>query len=100
MQRRKFLKSSATLMGTLPLLNMNKFDLFTATSSIEIVRTKIGKFNCTIFRDLMFKYMAKDFFINANQEELNKALEEYQIKPDNIPSPFTPILIQQDDKKI
>jgi glyoxylase-like metal-dependent hydrolase (beta-lactamase superfamily II) len=100
MQRREFLKSSATLMGTLPLINMNKFDLFTATSSIEIVRTKIGKFNCTIFRDLMFKYMAKDFFINANQEELNKALEEYQIKPDNIPSPFTPILIQQDDKKI
>jgi glyoxylase-like metal-dependent hydrolase (beta-lactamase superfamily II) len=48
----------------------------------------------------MFKYLAKDFFINADPAELNKALEKYQIKPDNIASPFTPILIQHDNKKI
>ena len=87
-------------MSTLPLINVNKFDLFNTASSVEIARTMIGKFNCTIFRDLMFKYLAKDFFINANPEDLTKALEKYQVKPDNIPSPFTPILVQQNDKKI
>lgn len=67
---------------------------------MEIVKTKIGEFNCTIFRDLMFKYLAKDFFTNANQEELAQALERYKTSPDNIPSPFISVLLQKENKKI
>ena len=66
----------------------------------DVVKIKIGKFKCTVFRDLMFKYLAKDFFINANQEELNASLNKYHVNPDNIPSPFIAVLLQQDDKKI
>ena len=54
----------------------------------EVVKMKIGKINCTIFRDLMFKYLAKDFFINAGKEELDQALNKYHVNPDDIASPF------------
>ncbi len=66
----------------------------------EVVKLKIGSFDCTIFRDLQFQYMAKDFFINANPVELNQSLEKYHVDPANIPSPFVAILLQQDEKKI
>jgi glyoxylase-like metal-dependent hydrolase (beta-lactamase superfamily II) len=66
----------------------------------EIVKTKIGKFSCTIFRDLLFKYLAKDFFINASEEEVKQLLTKYGAKPDNIPSPFVALLLEQDNKKI
>ena len=66
----------------------------------EVVKIKIGKINCTLFRDFMFKYLAKDFFINASQEELDQSLNKYHITPDNIPSPFIAVLLQYDDKKI
>jgi len=67
---------------------------------MEIVKTNIGKFHCTIFRDLMFKYLAKDFFTNADPEELTQALDRYNAKPDNIPSPFISVLLQKENKKI
>jgi glyoxylase-like metal-dependent hydrolase (beta-lactamase superfamily II) len=63
-------------------------------------KLKVGEFDCTIFRDLMFKYKAKDYFINADNEELDKSLEEYKINPENIPSPFIAVLLQNKDKKI
>lgn len=66
----------------------------------EIVTIKIGAITCTIFRDLMFKYLASDFFINANQAELEQSINKYKIKPDNIPSPFIALLLQQGDRKI
>jgi glyoxylase-like metal-dependent hydrolase (beta-lactamase superfamily II) len=100
MQRRKFLKSTGSLIGTFPLINSIAFDILNTVSSTEIIKIKIGKFDCTIFQDLMFKYLAKDFFMNANQEELNQALDRYKIKPDNIPSPFISVLLQQGNKKI
>jgi hypothetical protein len=43
------------------------------------VKMNIGKIKCTIFRDFMFKYLAKDFFINVSQEELNQSLNKYHI---------------------
>ena len=102
MQRRKFLQSSTTLMGALPLLHFNQFNIFNKTFFMddEIVTIKIGKITCTIFRDLMFKYLAKDFFINAKQAELDQSINKYHIAADNIPSPFIAVLLQQDDKKI
>jgi glyoxylase-like metal-dependent hydrolase (beta-lactamase superfamily II) len=102
MQRRNFLKSSSALIAGFPLIQINPLNIFSAPFLLddEVVKIKIGKINCTIFRDLMFKYLAKDFFINAGPEELNQSLNKYHIVPDNIPSPFIAILLQYDDKKI
>lgn len=66
----------------------------------EVVKRKVGEFDCTIFRDLQFKYMAKDFFINADAGELNQALNKYNVAPENIPSPFIAILLQHKERKI
>jgi glyoxylase-like metal-dependent hydrolase (beta-lactamase superfamily II) len=80
---------------------MDQHNVFSMALDIDdVAKIKVGKFNCTIFRDLMFKYKAKDFFINAGQEQLIQSLNKYQIAPDNIPSPFIAILLQRDDKKI
>ncbi len=66
----------------------------------EIFKCKIGGFECTIFKDLMFKYQAKDYFINANEKELNTALRNYNVNPDNIPSPYIAMLLQKGTQKI
>jgi len=88
-------------VGALPLIGINRFDIFNPTpSDDDVVKIKIGKLECTVFRDYMFKYQAKDFFINANEEDLNPSLNKYQVTADNIPSPFIAVLIQQGDKKI
>lgn len=102
MRRRQFLKSSGTLLGALPLININQFSFLDKKFAIvdEVVKIKIGKISCTIFRDLMFKYLAKDFFINANKDDLDQSLNKYHLAPDNIPSPFIAVLLEYDDKKI
>jgi glyoxylase-like metal-dependent hydrolase (beta-lactamase superfamily II) len=102
MQRRKFLKSSGTLISAIPLIQVKRFNIFNTNFFMgeEVVKINIGKINCTIFRDLMFKYLAKDFFINAGKEELDQAEIKYHINPDDIPSPFIAVLLQYDDKKI
>ncbi len=71
-----------------------------AFSVADVVRFQVGKINCTVLRDLMFKYLAKDFFINAQQEDLERELAKYRLSPDNIPSPFIAMLLQYDEKKI
>jgi glyoxylase-like metal-dependent hydrolase (beta-lactamase superfamily II) len=83
-------------------MNVNAFNFFNTSLFMddEIFKTKVGTFQCTIFRDLMFKYQAKDYFINASPEELEPSLRKFHISRDNIPSPFIAILLQQDDKKI
>jgi glyoxylase-like metal-dependent hydrolase (beta-lactamase superfamily II) len=101
MQRRQFIKTGSTLMGTLPLIQLNQFNIFNAfLMENEVAKIKIGEINCTIFRDLMFKYLAKDFFINAKQDELDQQINKYHIAADNIPSPFIALLLQYDNKKI
>ena len=102
MKRRKFLQHSSTLLGAIPLIGINQFNLFNNGFFLdeEIVKLKIGEFNCTIFRDMMFKYLAKDFFINAGTDELNESLKKYHIVPDNMPAPFIAVLLQQDNRKI
>ncbi len=85
----------------LPLMHLTQFDIHNAPfGDDDVAKIKIGKFNCIIFKDLMFKYLAKDFFINANQEELKQSLNRYNVTPDNIPSPFIVVLLQSPDKKI
>jgi glyoxylase-like metal-dependent hydrolase (beta-lactamase superfamily II) len=102
MQRRQFIKSSSTLAGLFPFLQSGHLMPLNTSLQMdtEVVRLKIGAFDCTIFRDLQFKYMAKDFFINADEEELTKALKRYNVVPENIPSPFIAILLQQKEQKI
>jgi glyoxylase-like metal-dependent hydrolase (beta-lactamase superfamily II) len=89
-------------MCTLPLLNLGQFSIFNNNllMDMDIVKINIGKISCTIFRDLMFKYQSKDFFINANQQELDQSLTKYHIAQYNIPSPFVAMLLQQHNKKI
>ncbi len=86
----------------LPLIDISQFNIFNSTflTDDEVVKIKIGKCDCTIFRDQMFKYLAKDFFINASEAELNQSLNKYRVTADNIPSPFIAVLFQYDDKKI
>jgi glyoxylase-like metal-dependent hydrolase (beta-lactamase superfamily II) len=102
MQRRKFLKSSAAIIGSFPFMHFNDLNFVGPAYFIndEVVKIKIGKLQCIIFRDLMFKYQAKDYFVNANQEELEQSLRKYHILPDNIPSPFIAVLLIQGNKKI
>ncbi len=66
----------------------------------EIFKCNIGGFRCTIFKDLMFKYQAKDYFINADKNELNSALNRYNIAPENIPSPYIAMLLEKGNQKI
>src|SRR5215217_1112624 len=99
MQRRRFIKNSVGLLGALSFEQLAPFPNFNPTFDMDdVVKIKIGKVQCTVFRDLMFKYLAKDFFINANEEELNSSLLKYGITPDNIPSPFIALLVRQGDK--
>ncbi len=98
MKRRDFIIRTSTIMGSLPLLNLHAFrmnDMMTDKHEFTV-----GNFKATIFRDLMFKYHAKDYFINASPGELEQAMKTYQIVPDNIPSPFIAILLEGQNKKI
>lgn len=102
MQRRQFLKTSSCLVSFFPLVRgghlMHSYTQLHMDT--EVVKIQIGEFHCTIFRDLQFKYMAKDFFINADPEELSQSLKKYKVSPENISSPFLAILLQHNDRKI
>lgn len=101
MHRRNFLKNSTTLLGMMSLQQWLPFDAIKASSfDNDVVKLNIGKIKCTIFKDILFKYAAKDFFINAGSDELSTALAQYKLAPDNIPSPFIAMLLQYDDRKI
>ena len=98
MKRRNFIKNTTTLISGLPLINLNIFEMSNLTS--DKYEFTVGNFKATIFRDFMFKYQAKDYFINAKQDELEQAIKTYKIVPENIPSPFIAILLQGQNKKI
>jgi glyoxylase-like metal-dependent hydrolase (beta-lactamase superfamily II) len=102
MHRRTFISNSAALFCAFPLRNFNPFNLFNTTHYMDndVVKLNIGTCKCTLFRDTQFKYLAKDFFINAGGEELNSALNKYSIQDGNIPSPFIAMLLEQEGRKI
>ncbi len=99
MRRRKFLISSTTLISTIPFVNLFPNEI-SSNMNQNKYQFKIGEFDCTIFRDLMFKYQAKDYFINAEERELKESLKKYKINPENILSPFIAVLLKNKDKKI
>ena len=102
MQRRTFIKTSTTVLGALPFINSALYPLqnFLLTEELNVFKFKTGKVNCTLFRDFVFKYLAKDFFTNATEPELNQLLAKYKATPDNIPSPFIALLLEYDNKKV
>lgn len=99
MKRRKFLKSSTLALSGFPLINLS-LNATMKNMDFEKHKLKIGQFDCTIFKDLMFKYQAKDYFINAEQKELEESIIKYEIDPENIPSPFLAVLLQDEDRRI
>ena len=102
MQRRHFLKTGATVMGALPFVNIPSLvlpDLFGSTEE-EIFKIKLGRCQCTIFRDNIHSYTAEDYFLDVPPEELSAALKKYAANPENMPSPFVAMLLQYDDRKV
>ena len=99
MKRRQFIRDSAKILAAIPLMSFHSNPIIWTMNS-EVYRCKIGDFDCTIFKDFMFKYQAKDFFINADKKELDESLLKYNVPPDNIPSPFIAMLLQDGDRKI
>jgi len=61
---------------------------------------RIGRFQCMIFRDLMFKYQVKDYFINVDFKELQSALSRFDITSEIIPSPYISLIIKDDKRTI
>lgn len=101
MHRRNFLKNSSTLIGMLPFLQSQSIGNINYFFSMDnVVKVNVGRIKCTFFKDMMFKYLAKDYFINANGEDLNRSLDKYHLKADNIPSPFIAVLLEQDKRKV
>ena len=102
MERRSFIKNSSALLGTLPFVNFDGFHIFDSVflHKTEIFKFDVGKFKCIFFQDLVYNYLAKDFFSNVGEEDLNKSLSRHNVSPLSIPSPFTPVLLQTDDKII
>lgn len=102
MKRREFIKLNSGLAFTLPFAAaMNHLE----TSKPKIMdydtyTCKIGKYSCSIFKDFMFKYEGKDYFINASEEEIKKELARYHQTTDNIPSPFIAFLLEDGEEKI
>jgi glyoxylase-like metal-dependent hydrolase (beta-lactamase superfamily II) len=94
MKRRYFLKTSAGLISliysteNIPIMND------------EVVHINVGNFKGLLLKDVQFKYLAKDFFINANPEELNSLAPKYHIVDGSIPSPFIPAYFETADRKI
>ncbi|WP_299529194.1 MBL fold metallo-hydrolase [Ulvibacterium sp.] len=99
MERRQFIKKNTGLLATIPFINLQPHSIFDLMDT-EIFKCKIGGFECTIFKDLMFTYQAKDYFINADKSELNDALNKYQVDPESIPSPYIAMLLQNGNQKI
>ncbi len=87
------------MLAAIPLLSFQSNQILWNMNT-EVYRCRIGNFECTIFKDFMFKYLAKDFFINADKKELDESLVKHNLSPDNIPSPFIAMLLQDGDRKI
>lgn len=102
MERRHFLKTGATIMGAIPFLHLDSFNLPNGLKffDTEISRLKIGQCEVTILRDLVMSYTSQDFFLNVNAQELDPALRRFGADPANIPSPFIVLLLQYDDRKV
>jgi glyoxylase-like metal-dependent hydrolase (beta-lactamase superfamily II) len=60
----------------------------------DLYRFKIGDFQCLAVNDGDFVGNADMLFANAPQEELLQVLQQYDLKPDHLPSTWTCLLIK------
>ncbi|WP_128546724.1 MBL fold metallo-hydrolase [Larkinella soli] len=102
MKRREFLQQQASFLLPLPFLSLrlNHLALNQGLVDYDTYAFTIGKFKCRVFKDSMFKYLGKDYFINAPQELITQELNRYHQQTDNIPSPFVALLIEDQTQKI
>ena len=54
MKRRQFIKNNTALLASIPFANLYPIKII-GNMNPEIYKCKIGEFDCTIFKDLMFK---------------------------------------------
>lgn len=66
----------------------------------DVIRFRIGAFQCSLFRDLTYQYLVKDFFTNADASELSKSLKKFQGDVETVHSPFVAVLLEAGDRKI
>ena len=97
MKRREFITNTALLSSGITFGSILKQNF---SMNPDIYKFEIGKFKCTILRDLMFSYKASDYFINADNSTLKNYIKEYNFDPENIKSPFIALLIETQSKKI
>ncbi len=102
MRRREFLSYPGSLLCALPFLSAarNPEAFPPKRMEYEVHKRTIGKFQARIFRDLLFKYQGKDYFINASTEAAEAALSRHGHKTDHIPSPFVALLLERGKEKI
>lgn len=99
MKRRKFIKNNTGFLASIPFVNYFP-NMISGFANEDVYKLKIGRFQGTIFKDLMFKYQAKDYFINAASEELQSSLYRYELSSDTIPSPYISMLLQDGERNI
>lgn len=61
---------------------------------------QVGDFNCTVFKDLLFKYQGAHYFLDVDEEVISKSIQPYGHSSDNILSPFVSLLLERDDQRI
>lgn len=101
MKRRRFITLNGGLAMSLPLVPTLMNVPFAEKIMNQDTHTfNIGQYRCTVFKDMMFKYQGKDYFINASATEIDKELQRYDQKTDDIPSPFVALLLERGEEKI
>lgn len=101
MKRRKFITLNGGLVMSLPMLpKLIPISYAENIMNLDTHTFHIGQYRCTVFRDLMFNYQGKDYFINASEDEINKELKKYHQQTDRISSPFVALLLEKGNEKI
>jgi glyoxylase-like metal-dependent hydrolase (beta-lactamase superfamily II) len=66
----------------------------------ETFRFNVGNFACIAILDGTAKYAAPSYFANAPAELLKDALQDYHLRADDIPSPYSGLLISTERQRV
>jgi len=61
---------------------------------------RVGALDCLAINDGDAKYWADDYVVNAPPEQVEQALEGHGHKPDNIPSPYSGLLVRTESNVV
>ena len=70
------------------------------TMSMERYHFTVGTIDCIAINDGTFVYAAAEYFANAPQADLQPALQQHDLTPNRIPSPFTCLLLTTDRQRV